>query len=75
MVADAGGHAVRVDEAADVRTDYTDQRSLAYRQTFTEKSGKWRLRAQYVTDPARASVLIDLQFSVRGRQGATGSTR
>ena len=72
VVADSDGHAVRVNEAADVRTDYTDQRSLAYRQTFTEKSGRWRLQAEYVTDPARASVLIDLQFSASGDGGYRG---
>ncbi|MEV7623962.1 glycoside hydrolase family 15 protein [Actinoplanes sp. NPDC089786] len=63
MVADRRGHAVRVNEAATVRTTQTDPRSLSYRQTFTEKHGRWRLTASYVADPARPAVLVDLRLS------------
>jgi glucoamylase len=62
VVADRHGHAVRA-AAADVRTTLTDPRSLSYRQTFTERSGRWRLTATYTTDPARPAVLADLTFT------------
>ena len=65
-VADRHGHAVRANDAADVRTTLTDQRSLSYAQTFTERGGAWRLTATYVTDPARSSVLVDVDFAAPG---------
>ena len=62
------GHAVRASDAAQVRTTLTDPHSLSYRQTFTERTGAWRLTATYVTDPARATVLVDVSFrALRGR--------
>jgi glucoamylase len=68
VVSDRRGHAVRAEEAATVRTVLTDQRSLSYRQTFTERAGRWRLTATYASDPARPSVLVDLDFAaLRGR--------
>ena len=45
VVADGRGHAVRVNDAARVRTTLTDSQSLSYRQTFTERRGSWRLTA------------------------------
>jgi glucoamylase len=65
VVADRRGHAVRAGDAGEVRTTLTDQRSLSYRQTYTERAGRWLLTATYVTDPARASVMIDLNFATR----------
>ncbi|WP_306208131.1 glycoside hydrolase family 15 protein [Actinoplanes sp. RD1] len=59
--------AVRAAEAADVRTTVTDGRSLSFRQTFTERHGRWRLTATYASDPARATVLADVTFDGRGR--------
>jgi glucoamylase len=63
VVADGRGHALRASDADRVQTTLTDARSLTFRQTFTER-GAWRLTATYVTDPARASVLIDLRLGV-----------
>jgi glucoamylase len=60
VVADRHGHAVRANDVAVVRTTLTDERSLSYRQTFT--APKWRLTARYTTDPARSTVLIDLDL-------------
>lgn len=62
VVAD-GRRAVRAEEAATVRTTQADPRSLIFRQTFTEKHGRWRLTTTYVTDPARATVLADVAFT------------
>ncbi|MBU2668438.1 hypothetical protein KOI35_33490 [Actinoplanes bogorensis] len=45
-------------EASRVRTEQPD--GLRFRQTF-DGSGR-RLRADYVTDPARSSVPVDLDF-------------
>ncbi|MEN3308660.1 MAG: glucoamylase [Micromonosporaceae bacterium] len=55
--------------AADVRTELLDRASLSYRQTFTGRSGRWRLTASYATDPARDSVLVSVRFTAaeRGR--------
>jgi glucoamylase len=50
--------------AADVRTDRADGASLSYRQTFTGRSGGWRLTASYSTDPARAGALVEVRFTV-----------
>ncbi|HST83966.1 MAG TPA: glycoside hydrolase family 15 protein [Kineosporiaceae bacterium] len=68
VVADRNGGAVRASQAAEVRTSLSDQRSLAFRQTFTEKSGRWRLEASYATDPARATVLVDVRFTSADRR-------
>jgi len=58
------GRAVRASDADRVQTTLTDPRSLTYRQTFTERRS-WRLQATYVTDPSRATVLIELRLAVR----------
>ncbi|MFC7529820.1 glycoside hydrolase family 15 protein [Actinoplanes sp. GCM10030250] len=66
VLAGPGGHAVRAEEAATVTTTLTGERSLSYRQTFTERSGRWRLSAAYTTDPRSAAVLVDLRLTTRG---------
>jgi glucoamylase len=65
VVADRRGGAVDAAAAARVRTVLADARSLTFRQTFDERAGRWRLTATYVTDPARASVLVHLAFTAR----------
>jgi glucoamylase len=54
---------VRARVADRVTTTLTDARRLTYRQTFVERRA-WQLTATYVTDPSRATVLIDLRFAV-----------
>ncbi|WP_067499407.1 glycoside hydrolase family 15 protein [Actinoplanes sp. TFC3] len=66
VVADHKGHAVQAKDAATVRTQLTDERSLSFRQTFTERSGRWRLTASYASDPARPTVLVDVSLSGAG---------
>jgi glucoamylase len=46
-------------EASQVRTQQVGP--LRFRQTFD--GGRWRLTADYTTDPGRSSVLVDLKFS------------
>jgi glucoamylase len=67
VVADGRGHAVRARDGAhvSVRTVLTDHHSLSYRQTFADRAGGWLLTATYVTDPARATVLVDVRFTAR----------
>jgi glucoamylase len=64
--------------SASVSTDQPD--GLRFRQTFTGRG--WRLTADYATDPARSSVLVDLSFSAPRGYGlfavydpALGNTR
>jgi glucoamylase len=35
---------------------------LNYRQTVTDRAGRWRLTKTYTTDPARPTVLVDVRF-------------
>jgi glucoamylase len=63
-----GRRAVLAADAARVRTELVDghgAQSLTYRQTFTERAGRWRLTATYVTDPARPSAVVQLGFAAR----------
>ncbi len=39
-----------------------DRTSLTYQQVSTDTGGRWRLTKTYVTDPARSSVVINVQF-------------
>ena len=39
-----------------------DGRALTYRQINTDKSGDYRITKTYVTDPARSTVLVDVNF-------------
>jgi glucoamylase len=65
VVADRRGGAVRAEAAGRVWTELVDAASLTYRQTFLDAAHGWRLAATYVTDPARATVLVDLAFASR----------
>jgi glucoamylase len=41
---------------------------LTFRQVVTDRRGRWRLVKTFVTDPARATVLVDVRFrSLTGR--------
>jgi glucoamylase len=71
VVADRHGSAVRAEQAAAVRTTQADPASLTFRQTFSERHGRWQLTATYVTDPARATVLGDVTFRARERSRYT----
>jgi len=46
-----------------VRTsELADPTSLTYRQTSTDKAGRWRLTKTYVTDPARSTLMVSVDF-------------
>jgi glucan 1,4-alpha-glucosidase len=44
------------------RLEITDTRSLSFRQINTAKSGAYTITKNYVTDPQRNTVLIEVQF-------------
>ena len=45
-----------------------DERALVYRQINTDKSGDYRITKTYVTDPARSTVLVDVNFESLSRK-------
>jgi len=58
-----GTSAQRESDASVVRSvELADETSLTYRQVSTDRGGRWRLTKTYVTDPARASVVVDVDF-------------
>ena len=44
------------------QVDCADPRALVYRQIDRAKSGKYLITKTYVTDPARSTVLVDIEF-------------
>ena len=63
VVSDGTSSQRETDATVDRRVELADVRSLTYRQISTSP-GRWRLTKTYVTDPARSTVLVDVQFSV-----------
>lgn len=43
-------------------------RSLSYRQTFTDPAGKWRLVTDYTVDPEAAVLLVKVRFTGEGHR-------
>lgn len=67
VVTDGHGFVERSTDAGS-RTVAPDPKVPAYRQEDTSPSGRWRMVRQYVTDPARDVVLVDVAFeSLDGR--------
>ncbi len=62
VVSDGASFAERETDAAAQQTVLADPRSLTYRQVDTERAGRWRITKTYVTDPGRASVVVDVTF-------------
>jgi glucoamylase len=50
-------------DAASTATVSTSGDGLTFRQT-SDRPGRWRLTTTFVTDPERATVLVDVEFSV-----------
>jgi glucoamylase len=44
-------------------TDSTSPRSLTYQVVNLDREGRWRLTTTFVTDPARPTLLIDIEFT------------
>ncbi|GAA0259256.1 glucodextranase DOMON-like domain-containing protein [Saccharothrix mutabilis subsp. mutabilis] len=62
VVTDGKSFAQRETESTTRTTALVDQRSLTYRQTATDTAGRWTLTKTYITDPASATVLVDVDF-------------
>jgi len=66
VVTDGRGFAVADSAAKAQQVRRID--GLTYEQTITDDQHRWRLRKTYVTDPQRATVLVDVDFaSLTGR--------
>ncbi|GII23102.1 glycoside hydrolase family 15 protein [Planosporangium mesophilum] len=68
VVVEPGGRAVKVADAADHATTVDDAHGLTYRQTDTDRAGRWRLDTTYVTDPARSTVAVRVDFTSTDRR-------
>jgi glucan 1,4-alpha-glucosidase len=66
IVVSADGKQVET-EAEDTvhRVEAVDSQSLIFKQVNTAKSGAYTITKTYVTDPARPTILIDVQFKSR----------
>ncbi|SDO68012.1 glucan 1,4-alpha-glucosidase [Nakamurella panacisegetis] len=53
---------LETDASVDRTVSLADPKSLTYQQISTDHAGRWRLIKTYVTDPDRASVLMDVSF-------------
>src|SRR4051812_33689353 len=68
VVSDGRSFTERESDASTHTTRPADPRALVYRQVNTEKSGRWQITKTYVTDPRRATVMVDVDFrSLTGR--------
>jgi glucoamylase len=54
-------------QTGQVTTRLLDPKSLTYAQIATDPGGRWKLTATYLTDPDRATVLVDVRFAAKGR--------
>ncbi|HEU4349553.1 MAG TPA: glucoamylase, partial [Actinoplanes sp.] len=63
VVSDGASTRRETDAGIERVVQLADTRSLSYRQIATDP-GRWQLTKTYVTDPARSSVVIDLDFTV-----------
>lgn len=69
VVTNGHGLVERVVDASTMVAKLVRRGSLTYQLTDTDTGGRWRLTTTYVTDPARATVLIRLRFaSLDGHQ-------
>ncbi|HEV2802032.1 MAG TPA: glucan 1,4-alpha-glucosidase [Pyrinomonadaceae bacterium] len=65
VVVTAGGRVETESDDATHRLEITDARSLSFRQINTARSGAWSIVKTYTTDPARHTVLVEVQFKSR----------
>jgi glucoamylase len=66
VVVSADGKRVETEEDDTThRVEVVDPQSLTFRQINTAKSGAYTIKKTYVTDPARPTVLIDVEFKPR----------
>src|SRR5271165_3913403 len=67
VVTDGQSFAIRAQDAS-TSTRLVNPESLTYQIVSTDTANRWRLTTTYVTDPSRATLLIDVEFtSLNGR--------
>jgi glucoamylase len=62
VVSDGKTFAERETDATTRSVHLVDKRALEYRQINTDEAGKYRITKIYVSDPERATVLVDVTF-------------
>jgi glucan 1,4-alpha-glucosidase len=62
VVTDGKSFAQRETEGTTHTTTLADRKSLTYRQQVTDDAGRWQLTKTYITDPAAATVLVDVEL-------------
>ncbi len=62
VVTDGSSFSERETDSTTHTTRLADPKALVYRQVNTEKSGRWRITKTYVTDPDRATVMLNVDF-------------
>jgi glucoamylase len=62
IVSDGRTFAEREEDATVHTVSLVDPMALIYRQVNTAKSGRYRITKTYVTDPQRATLLVDISF-------------
>ena len=62
-VTDGSTFVDRESEDTDQQVRLVDPRALVYEQVNTARSGRYRITKTYVTDPARATVLLRVRFT------------
>ena len=62
VVSDGTSFAVRDTTSTTQRSELVPGKGLSYRQVDTDRGHRWRLTKTYVTDPARATVMVDVRF-------------
>ncbi len=62
VVSDGKSFAERETDSTTHTTRLADSQALVYKQINTEKSGRWRITKTYVTDPDRATVMMNVDF-------------
>ncbi|NPC41665.1 glucan 1,4-alpha-glucosidase [Nocardioides sp. zg-1230] len=61
-VSDGTNSQLETDDSVVRTAELADPTSLTYRQTSTDKAGRWRLTKTYVTDPQRSTLMISVDF-------------
>jgi glucoamylase len=62
VVTDGKSFTERESDSTTHVTRLADPKALTYQQVNTDKSGRWRITKTYVTDPKRATVMMDVDF-------------
>jgi glucoamylase len=68
VVSDGRTFTEREQDSTEQRVRLLDSKSLSYRQVNTDRDGLYRIVKTYTTDPARSSVLVNVEFRALTRR-------